>query len=348
MLRGISQSFSEFLKEYNLIEGNLKESFLINNPVITRGDRDTRLITFGFFQDNVPRIPVQDLLMVTIQDIADENLFLKRKDDIELPLSLITYMRLQAAFHLLRLKLRSMVHLDQTGHALNTFMKSFKKGSQSIRRIFSVLRNGRIKPLELNAVITFFQLVNTDPPDVNSVKLIISAWDSTFMTNKQREFSFRFYNNTLGLNNRLAHFVQNINPGCAFCLANNADVIHPESFLHLFFDCFYTNKLLTAICNNLVPELVFLTESSKKLFWFCGIDPGTGNNNNSFLRFFTNTIMFTIWEQKKKNRFTYASFLNDFMYTFGGIYDNNKRVQHKNEINLSICRTWDIYRDGQG
>ena len=116
VLRGISQSFSEFLKEYNLIEGNLKESFLINNPVITRGDRDTRLITFGFFQDNVPRIPVQDLLTVRIQDIADENLFLKRKDDIELPLSLITYMRLQAAFHLLRLKLRSMVPLDQTGH----------------------------------------------------------------------------------------------------------------------------------------------------------------------------------------------------------------------------------------
>ena len=156
-----------------------------------------------------------------------------------------------------------MVPLDQTGHALNTFMKSFKKGSQSIRRIFSVLRNGRIKPLELNAVRTFFQLVNTDPPDVNSVKLIISAWDSTFMTNRQREFSFRFYNNTLGLNNRLAHFVQNINPGCAFCLANNTDVIHPESFLHLFFDCFYKNKLLTTICNNLVPEIVFLTELKK-------------------------------------------------------------------------------------
>ena len=86
-----------------MIEGNLKESFLINNPVITRGDRDTRLITLGFFQDNVPRIPVQDLLTVRIKDIADENLFLKRKDDIELPLSLITYMRLQAAFHLLRL-----------------------------------------------------------------------------------------------------------------------------------------------------------------------------------------------------------------------------------------------------
>ena len=111
VLRGISQSFSEFLKEYNLIEGNLKESFLINNPVITRGDRDTRLITIGFFQDNVPRIPVQDFLSVRIKDIADENLFLKRKDNVELPLSQITYMRLQAAFHLLRLKLRSKLRL---------------------------------------------------------------------------------------------------------------------------------------------------------------------------------------------------------------------------------------------
>ena len=186
----------------------------------------------------------------------------------------------------------------------------------------------------------FFQLVNLELPTESNIKVMLSIWDSNFLTNRQREFSFRFYNNTLGLNNRLAHSVQNINPGCALCLANNAGNIQPESFLHLFFDCIYTNELLTAICNTLVPELVFSTESSKKLFWFCGIDPGTGNNNNSFLRFFTNTIMFTIWEQKIKNkRFSYASFLNDFMYTFGCIYDNNRRVQlHKNEINLSICR----------
>ena len=91
------------------------ESFLINNPSITKGERDTRLITFGFFQDNVPRIPVHDLQTVRIKDIADDNLFKKRKDDIELPLSLITFMRLQAAFYKLRLKLRSKVPLYQTG-----------------------------------------------------------------------------------------------------------------------------------------------------------------------------------------------------------------------------------------
>ena len=125
ILKGISQSFSDFLQEYNSIEGNLKESFLINNPSITKGERDTRLITFGFFQDNVPRIPVHDLLTVRIKDIADDNLFKKRKDDIELPLSLITFMRLQAAFYKLRLKLRSKVPLYQTGYSLNTFMKSF-------------------------------------------------------------------------------------------------------------------------------------------------------------------------------------------------------------------------------
>ena len=250
-LKGISQSFSDFLQEYNFIEGNLKESFLINNPMITRGERDTRLITFGFFQENVPRIPVNALLAVRIKDIANDNLFLKRKDDIELPLSLITYVRLQAAFHMLRLKMRSKVPLYQTGCSLNTFMKSFKKGSQSIRQIFSVVRNIKIKTTDLNTVKTFFQLINLEPPAESNIKVILSIWDSTFMTNKEREFFFCFYNNTLGLNNRLAHFVQNINPGCAFCLANNDGNIQPESFSHLFFDCTYTNELLTAICNTL-------------------------------------------------------------------------------------------------
>ena len=93
----------------------------------------------------------------------------------------------------------------------------------------------------------------------------------------------RFYNNTLGINSRLHHFVQNVNTGCAFCTANHENIIPPETFVHLFYECRYTNNIITATSRILLPEINFPTENSKKLFWLCGINPQTGNNFNLFL-----------------------------------------------------------------
>ena len=145
ILRGIATSFSSFTYEYNLINSNLLESFLINNPVIWRGERDNRILTLNFFQDNIPRLADHQLVNLKVKDIADGNLFLKRLDDIAIPFSILTYMRLQTAFHVLRNKLRNRLAPNIIQLSLTAFLKSFKKGSQSIRRIFTAERNERFK-----------------------------------------------------------------------------------------------------------------------------------------------------------------------------------------------------------
>ena len=91
--------------------------------------------------------------------------------------------------------------------SLTAFLKSFKKGSQSIRRIFTSDRNEKIKAREINTVRTFFQLINTETAPEACVRSFLAFWGFNFITNRQREFSFRFYNNTLGINSRLSHFV---------------------------------------------------------------------------------------------------------------------------------------------
>ena len=98
ILKGIATSFCSFTYEYNLINSNLLESFLINNPVVKRGERDNRLLTLNFFQDNIPRLAHHHLVNLKVKDIADGNLFLKRLDDIEIPFSILTYMRLLFMF----------------------------------------------------------------------------------------------------------------------------------------------------------------------------------------------------------------------------------------------------------
>ena len=151
-------------------------------------------------------------------------------------------MRLQTAFHVLRNKLRIRLAPNRIQLSLTAFLKSFKKGSQSICRIFTSDRNEKFKAREINTVWTFFQLINTEIPPEACVRSFLAFWGSNFITNRQREFSFSFYNNTLRINSRLHHFVQNVNPGCAFCIANHENVIPPETFLHLFYECRYCER----------------------------------------------------------------------------------------------------------
>ena len=85
--------------------------------------------TINFFQENIPRLAPHQLVNLKVKDIADGNLFLKRLDDIATPLSILTYMRLQTAFHVLRNKMRNRLAPNRVQLSLTAFLKSFKKGS---------------------------------------------------------------------------------------------------------------------------------------------------------------------------------------------------------------------------
>ena len=58
-----------------------------------------------------------------------------------------------------------------------------------------------------------------------------------------REFSFKFFNNSLGLNQRLARYVGGRGEECTFCSIANKGPNVPETFIHFFFDV----KLLTQV-----------------------------------------------------------------------------------------------------
>ena len=57
-------------------------------------------------------------------------------------------------------------------------------------------------------------------------------------------FPFKFYNNSLGLNSRVAKFNNTVDPGCTFCSLTNTRPVCKESFAHLFYYCNTTNKII--------------------------------------------------------------------------------------------------------
>ena len=180
--------------------------------------------------------------------------------------------------------------------------------------------------------------------------MMLSGWGLSFLSNKHREFSFKFYNNTLGLNTRLSHFVENNTRSCTFCTVNNSINPQEETFLHLFLECQYTDKILFTIREFFVPEIILRTATEKKLFWLCGSSPNAIYNKGLFTQAFCSSVMFNLWEHKlKKKKLTWALFREDLIHILGTIYDTNLSFRDSvSTLNLSICRNWDGIRGRRG
>jgi hypothetical protein len=166
------------------------------------------------------------------------------------------------------------------------------------------------------------------------------------LPNKIREFVYKFNNNILGLNTRVSHFNRNVNRGCTFCSLrpdpNPApNPVPDETFLHLFFDCVTTQSILNIIQNRLFPELAFPSEESKKIFFFCGVNPVTDKIDNYFLVLLAKIALFSIWECKLcKQLPSYMKTANDIYFYIDTIKMTSSNVRADMNLDLTICRTW--------
>jgi hypothetical protein len=68
-------------------------------------------------------------------------------------------------------------------------------------------------------------------------------WGYSYFSNDTRTFLFKIYNNTLGLNNRVAHFIRDHSPICTFCRIRLRNDAPNEDTLHLFYDCPSTESI---------------------------------------------------------------------------------------------------------
>jgi hypothetical protein len=106
------------------------------------------------------------------------------------------------------------------------------------------------------------QITNTTVPGLERVKNMYSMWGRTYLNNDLRIFLLKYYNNILGLGNRIAHFVPNAENRCTFCILRNLPDPVLESFEHLFFYSPVTQDVVTKffqkyIVNVLTAELYF-------------------------------------------------------------------------------------------
>jgi hypothetical protein len=163
--------------------------------------------------------------------------------EYDLDFTLVDYMRINGSLQFSTIRQREREREATAPQSLEFFLKSLEKGSKPFSR---VLQNAEIERLDintLNTVVTFVEITGTVKPTELILKNCWGEWNKFYYSNKMREFLYKFRNNILGLNSRVCKFAPEIKAECTLCIINKeATPIQSETFLHLFFNCVYSEK----------------------------------------------------------------------------------------------------------
>jgi exonuclease III len=224
--------------------------------------------------------------------------------------------------------------------SIDLFMSRFKKGSRPFRKIFEQYNSRKLKCNSLTKTKTFFRLIGCDIFEEKMLEEFNSEWGANYYPPKIKDFIFKFRNNLLGINTRVAHFNANIDRSCTFCRITNQNILHEETFVHLFFECSVTKKVL----NSFVRKFLFdnlTTDDKYKKFVFTGMNGETDNIDNRLLRALSVHFNFYIWECKLQKKQPVAeSLYNDIFFYIENMRKANHTMQEAFNIDLHICRIW--------
>ena len=180
--------------------------------------------------------------------------------------------------------------------------------------------------------------------------LISSFWSLNYLPMDLREFSFKFFNNSLGTNHRIANYIPGRAAGCFFCSTTNNGPVPSETVVHLFFECFSVRHILSWFENNLLSDLNFDTREKRIKFWLFGILPDNDETQNIFSIALAQSVLFSIWRTKLLKRLPIRLVAEmETFYTLNRIASASSWFRDViANLNIMLCRNWDTLRSRRG
>jgi hypothetical protein len=335
ILYNISQSFLKFKEKFLVDNDNYKKANLLFNPIMTRDRRDKRPLDPAFFMQNPP-VDLKLLAKCSFRDFFGPNPVLLEtiNGTLNLGLNLNTYLRVTGACsnHVRSLK-RDRV-TNGTSLSIEDYFGTFKKGSKGIRKY--LMGKKTVDQKKLKQVKTFFQLCDIDLHHIacKTITTQLGLWSYTFIRNDLREFIFKLYNNCLGLNVRISHFVDGINRSCTFC-SLKGNLNNDETFSHFFLTC----DQLVGMRNNFLRQFFgdgLVNPTTKKLLWL-GIPP-ENIRDKTLASICVLAIQHSIWKFKNKKKMPLERIIiHDLATTLAVLYKLDKKL-FSNDYNFPLSR----------
>ncbi len=135
---------------------------------------------------------------------------------------------------------------------ITTFINRRKRGSNHIRKILMGWKHAGVTK-NISKFANNMDIVITGEQS----QILNNLWTKNYFSNQDRTFFFKFYNNILGYNNAVAHFVQGHNPYCTFCeITRFPDAIF-ETPAHLFYECRSVCNVIDNVYSSITGQMDF-------------------------------------------------------------------------------------------
>jgi hypothetical protein len=302
VLYGISSSYQKLRLSHDSLNSNFVNAFVFNNPIFFRGPGNKEILNPTFL--DLPESGTNVIASLTARDFFNVN-GVKTRMELEIEFNLT--LSLQGYADLVRCLnhyVRRLKPNERNNGSITSISAEFGMLKKPGKKIRAALVKKKRKKVELaNQKVTekFLEVSGTVFPGEKQYGSVISLWNAQGLTNRSKVFLFKFFNNILGINTRLSHFVPNHSRGCTFCTLNGKIPVPDETFSHIFLECGTVRSWHNAFLAEYFPVNYVGNEQERKNIFFLGRvhEP---DSDNYFISFTILLFQFHIWEQKLRKK----------------------------------------------
>jgi hypothetical protein len=221
--------------------------------------------------------------------------------DCGLDIPLEGYVRLVRCLNHYVTRLKPNTRNDGSAMCVKKDFVSLKNPGKKIRNTLVKKRRKVFKLEDQTVVKKFLEITGASFPGEVSYEKLLTLWNCNGLPNKVRTFLFRFFNNTLGINTRLSHFVPGHQRGCTFCHVNNAEIIQDETFSHIFLTCPVVKNWQNSFLSLYFPVNYIRNDRERINLFFLGRvhEP---NVDNYFVMLCIFIFQYAIWDARLKKK----------------------------------------------
>jgi hypothetical protein len=214
-----------------------------------------------------------------------------------------------------------------------------KRPGKKLRESITKKRKLELDVSKSRTVTSFCTITQTFSPTNDIVGTWLGLWNTGGISNRIKMFLFKFYNNLLGLNTRVSHFVAAQSRACTFCDGSGTTVPPDEKFIHLFMECPTTFDWHCQFLGKYFPHLIYMDAQQRRSFFFWGRLPGEGTVNK-FLVISVLIFQWCVWEEKLRKKIpsfhTIDNIFAEHIFTLTSM--NRKIYSSAEKLNLPLCR----------
>jgi hypothetical protein len=295
-ITSIVKSYEKFMTNLTKTDENFLDSYIFDNKALTLGLRDNRVLNENQFARDFFNQYGHQLKGLRTSDLCNGDAIVSLNEfrvNTGIPVPLAQFRMMKDIVETAKIRYRKTELGDKRTIDIATFVNRSKKGSKRFRIILtSEIRN--YIPHNIVKFASNMEIIL----GLESAKKINSSWHSNVFNNSTKTFLFKFYNNILGYNNAVAHFIRNHSPNCTFCDIAGVQEIINETPLHLFFGCDVVENFLNIIVRWLTNDDQFEI-SRQELFTYFDRQGFTPARNN-VLTVLSKLLLKFIWDCKQR------------------------------------------------